>query len=385
MSKKSRAFNQDFNDDFSDLNISDAELDAMINAADGFGGGDVSFAPEKDLTAMAPGSALEGVVIDVRGEDILVELDSKNHGVLEVSEFDDAAMPRIGDTIKTHLVRYDRARDLAVLSVKEALKEVLWDDLRSGLLLEGMVTGKNKGGLTLLVKGVRAFMPMSQIELGYVEDPSSYVGRKLQCEVTSFDRSAEEIVVSRKGLLKREAEKRRQQSMEQLQEGEVVLGKVVKITAFGAFIDVGGAEGLLHKSKITEYNRVAGKDRHLAVGDRLEVAISRVDLDRGRIGLDFRQQSSQADQVSLSEYAEGDAVMCWVNDLQPDGSASVTINDTTPGIILACDIQAFGEKIRQGAVLRGEVSFIDKAAGRIEVKPIGGGQSKGATLGDAMD
>ncbi len=371
MSAKKRKFTENLDDGLADINMSDEELDALIDGAGATRastGGSVAFRPETNLQSLASGERVSGVVVEVRAGEVLVELDSKNHGVIEEASFDDDPVPAPGNPIQATFVRYDKKRKLAVLSVEDVRREIFWDELHPGLQLEGLVSDVNKGGLTLAIKDIRAFMPVSQIERHYVEDASVYVGQKLRCEVVSFDRDSKNLVVSRRAVLEREAEKLREKAMADLVEGSVVEGTVVRLTKFGAFIDVGGVEGLLHQSRILEYGKELGKDRPLEEGQKLEVQVERIDMDRGRIALDFRARTGPP-AVEVGAYSEGHEVVCWIKEITERG-ALVTIDETVPAHILGCDLRDHEEVLKKGNVIKAVVTHVDKEKGRIEVKPL---------------
>ena len=159
MAAKSRQFPDEMDDSQDDIGMSDADLEALM-------GGVSAPSPGKtiDIAKLEPGDRLEGNVIDIRAGEVLLELDGKHHGLIEEDEFEeDEELPLLGTRIKARVIRYAGARDMVLLSVGKARKEVFWEDLRPGSLLEALVTGKNKGGLDLEIKGERAIMQLSQI------------------------------------------------------------------------------------------------------------------------------------------------------------------------------------------------------------------------------
>jgi len=364
MVKKSRRFERDFDDGSQDMFMSDEEFEALLERSE-------RRAPrveEKDteIEALEPGARVTGLVIANRGGEILLEIGSKAHGVIPEEEFGDDPLPEVGTELSATFVRYDRAQDLAVLSVHEVRREVFWDELRVGMLLEGTVTGVNKGGLTLEIKKTRAFMPISQIERGRVEDPSVYIGKRLRCEVVSFDRGTENLVVSRRAILEREAEAARAQAIENLIEGEVMEGTVTKLTHFGAFVDVGGVEGLLHKNKILEHQKELGKEEPLEVGQKIEVEIVRVDPERGRVTLDFRRRTLPTASRAPDGYAPGDEVTGWVRAITAEG-AVLSFGDGVDGLIPA---EFLTESIQEGSIVNAVIVRLDSETGKVELKPI---------------
>lgn len=367
MARKSRTFKRDPEDGFPDMHMSDAELEALMAAGGLPIGRSPQRSPERELASLEPGTRVRGTVLDIRKGEILVELDSKTHGLIAQEEFGDDPLPAVGSVLDASFVRHDRKQGLAVLSVREARREVFWDELKQGMILEGLVTGVNKGGLTLDIKKIRAFMPISQIERERVEDPSPYVGQRLRCEVISVDRAAQDLVVSRRAILDREAAERRATALERLNEGDVLTGTVVRIADVGAFIDLGGIEGLLHRSKIAQHKAELDAIGGLGVGQKIEVEVSRIDAARSRVALDVRYRPAPGSNRSVGGYAVGEEVTGWVKRVTDDG-AVLAFDEGMEGVILRCDMT---EAVKEGAVLKAKIADVDAAARRIELRPSG--------------
>ena len=331
------------------LTMSDAELERLLGGAE----------PEKspEFEQLEPGTILEGVIVEVQSQEILLELDQKTLGVVDIEEYTDEEPPRPGTSLKAEFVRYDSGRGVCVLTTKAVRTEIAWEELRVGMVLEGIVDETNRGGLTLSIKGMRAFMPISQIELGRVEDLEPYVGRKLRCEVTQVDRADRNLVVSRRRVLERESEGERRKSLDKLQEGEVVRGKVTRMTEHGAFIDVGGFDGLLHVSKIVQRRET------LEAGDLVEVEIVRLDRERGRVALDFRSVDEMSWDSLVDGYEVGDAVTGWIARVENTGAAILALGEGLEAVVpkgLARDVEV-------GSLARGTIASIDKEGKRVEV------------------
>ncbi|MBN1443653.1 MAG: 30S ribosomal protein S1 [Planctomycetes bacterium] len=369
MAGSSRDFPDPFEDDQEAIDMSDEELEALL-----LGSGSPAAEPESaSVESLEAGARISGMVIDFRGGEILVEIDSKTHGVVDESEFEDEDLPAIGSTLQASFVRFDAARALAVLSVRGARKEIFWDELRPGLLVEGTVTEVNKGGLTLDIRGARAFLPISQIERERVEDPSAYVGARLRCEVTSFDRADQNLVVSRRAILEREAAELRGKALARLGEGEVLKGTVVRLIDAGAIVDLGGAEGLLHSSKIRERHQELGREKSLEVGQQIEVTIVRIDRERGRVSLDFHRLAGETWSRSVEGYSAGDEATGWITNVTPDGAA-VSLEEGVEGWIPRRYLLDLTEPPRRGSLIRVTIASIDLDEHRIELRPQGAGE-----------
>jgi len=171
-----------------------------------------------------------------------------------------------------------------ILSVKEAKQLAAWDELEVGSLVKGTVFGINKGGLELKLGQSRAFMPASQVALDHVEDLAAYAGQTLVCEVLELDREKRRVVVSRRAVLERERKASRQSATEKLAVNAIVKGRVARLESYGAFVDLGGVEGLLHVSNLA-HRRVEHPEELLKLGQELEVVVISIEEGGKRIGL----------------------------------------------------------------------------------------------------
>lgn len=231
-----------------------------------------------------------GVVVSVQKEDILVDMGGKSTGVLPVSQLGDEPMPEVGDSIEVMVTGYKEDEGLLMLSRQEAVLAATWETLRVGQLVEGMVKGHNKGGLEMKIDGIKAFMPISQIELGRVEDEDlhGFVNRKLQCKVTDIRRAEKSLVVSRRELLMEEEARQREAAFETLEEGRLVTGTVRTIMPYGAFVDIGGVDGLLHIGDMG-HGRVENPRDVVTEGQQLELMVLKIDRENKKIGLGLKQ------------------------------------------------------------------------------------------------
>lgn len=368
MCAKSRDFPEDEPVKASGANLSDEDLERLLfGEASSARAGSKGGAPGSNVEELAPGAVVRGTVIDNRGGEVVVEIDAKTLGLIEETEYDpDDDLPAVGDRIEARFVRYDRRRDLAVLSVREARREVFWEELRPGLIVEGLVTGTNKGGLTVDIKGHRAFLPVSQIELSRTEDLAPFVGQKLVCEITRVDRADENIVLSRRTILEREREETRANALAGLTEGEVLKGRVTRVNEHGAFIDLGGVEGLLHVSKIRARHQELGRAEELNPGRELEVELRRIDREQGRISLDFHRVAAEGWTTSIEGYVVGDEVTGWISRLSPT-EAWISIEE---GIEARMERAHLEPHAARGTIVRGRIYSIDHQARRIELRPI---------------
>ncbi|MCA8960450.1 MAG: S1 RNA-binding domain-containing protein [Planctomycetes bacterium] len=352
MSNKPRNLDDDARDQ---ANISDAELDALL--AGSLGGA----AAGREATELEPGEEVEGVVIGADEESVILEF-GKNSGAIPLSEFHGPA-PEPGTRVKATYRRFDAARGMASLSVSEVLRDLFWREARVGMIVEGRVIDVNKGGLVLLVKNERAFMPISQIDIDHVEDPAEFRDQILECEITAIDHDRAELVVSRKKLLREREAERRQSAIHSFEIGQRVDGIVRRVNEHGAFIDVGGMDGLLHSSKLRRSRDVLGDGP--SVGDTLRVEIIHIDPEQGRIGLDLVREfdpgasSTAASNAPAIELVVGESVTGMVSRVRDEG-AYLFLDDGVEGFIPVAELRA--DPLRSGNVVTAEVVSYD--AGR---------------------
>jgi len=245
-------------------------------------------AAEEQAEKGAGGQIKRGKVIAIHGDDIFVDLGGRSEGFLACDQFRDEPLPEVGDEIEVTIEGYDERDGLLVLSREGAVLAATWDSLHVGQIVEGRVTGHNKGGLELTINGIDAFMPVSQIEIFHVEEMAPYVDQKLTCEVSEIDFSAENVIVSRREVLEREAAVLREELLNSLAEGKVITGTVRSIMPYGAFVDLGGVDGLLHVSDMS-HARVEDPATIVAEGQKIEVKVLKVDLEERKISLGLKQ------------------------------------------------------------------------------------------------
>ncbi len=271
-----------FEEDFLNDDIQ-AELD---KALDGMNLEEVMDAPQPSSAQQADGAS--GKVIAIQGEDIFVDLGGKDQGVLPAGQFDgDEPLPAVGDTIEFDI--HGEAPDgLMRLARCGAPTEASWESLEVGQVVQGRVTGHNKGGLEINIDGIRAFMPISQIELFRVEELSPYDNQRLTCEVIDVNRSEKNLVVSRRVVMERDAAELAEQTWESLDEGQVVAGVVRQIMDYGAFVDIGGVDGLLHVAQMS-YGRVEDPSSIVQEGQDIKVVVLKIDREARKVSLGLKQ------------------------------------------------------------------------------------------------
>ncbi len=229
-----------------------------------------------------------GKVIAIQGDDIFVDVGAKSEGYLPATQFKDDPLPAVGDVIEVVIEGFDRDDNLLKLSREGAVMQAAWDDVQRGQVLEGIVKGHNKGGLEMEFSGIRGFMPASQIDRHRVEEMSGYVNQKMQCEVIEIKRDNKSIVVSRRNILQREAAEAKEKMYGSIAEGQTTTGVVKTIMPYGAFVDIGGVDGLLHVSDMA-HSRVNDPNEVVKEGQQLELMVLKVDHENKKISLGLKQ------------------------------------------------------------------------------------------------
>ncbi len=228
---------------------------------------------------------VKGTIVGVAGKDIFVELGPRQQGVIGAREFD--TPPAVGEVLEFSIVGEDD--DLILLSRGAAREESSWRDMEVGNMVKAKVVGQNTGGLELKVGPLAAFMPASHVALQHVEDLSQFIGQTLNAEVLELDRGRKRILLSRREILKQQAEAQSADARQGIGPGQVVGGKITKIESFGAFVEIRpGVEGLLHVSNISR-TRVQDANDVLKVGQDVQVKILEITEGGKRIGLGIKQ------------------------------------------------------------------------------------------------
>nr|HEX4318574.1 30S ribosomal protein S1 [Kofleriaceae bacterium] len=294
------------------------------------------------------GDLVKGTIISIGKDTVFVDLGSKAEGSLERSQVSDGEgklLVKVGDTIEARVV--SDAGGVIALRVKlgrgpQASAE-LAQAAEFGIPVDGLVTEVIKGGVSVDVAGVRGFCPASQIDARFVEDLTAFVGQKLQFRVTRYEpgpRGGGNVVLSRRALLEEENEKRATETRKKLVPGVVMRGKVVGFKPFGAFVDIGGIEGMLHVSELG-YTRVDKPEDVLRLGQEIDVAVLKIEPgDKGeRIALSLKALANDPWRDATAQLAEGSRVTGIVTRLQPFG-AFVEIAPGVEGLVHVSELGA---------------------------------------------
>jgi small subunit ribosomal protein S1 len=249
---------------------------------------------EQSARAPRPGQVVRGRVVDVSHDYVTVDIGYKSEGLIPVAEFTDRdgnVEVQPGDEIDVYLVNIDRDMGGVELSRVRAEQLRVWNEIeeaeRSGKTIEGTIVGKVKGGLKVDI-GVPAFLPNSQVDVRPARSLDRYIGQRMQFAVIKCNRARGNVVLSRRKVIEEEREQMRKETLSVLEEGVILEGVVKNITDYGAFVDLGGIDGLLHVTDMA-WGRVNHPSDVVKVGDRVRVVVLKYDPDRGRVSLGMKQ------------------------------------------------------------------------------------------------
>ncbi|MGE0756833.1 MAG: 30S ribosomal protein S1 [Pirellulaceae bacterium] len=265
------------------------ELEAELNEA--LGGMSLDQVVEQGLVGRAVQSMEEesrarATVMGVSGDNVFLSMGGRNEGVMSIRQFKEP--PAVGSEIDVVVKGINPEDGLYELIVPGASIDVAdWSDLTQGAVVEARITGANTGGLECMVNNIRGFIPASQIALFRVENFGDYVSQKLQCVVTEVNPRRKNLVLSHRALLERAKEESRKEFMAQLAPGQTYEGTVRKIQDFGVFVDIGGADGLVHVSQLS-WDRVNHPSEVVQEGQKIRVKVEKINEQTGKISLSHR-------------------------------------------------------------------------------------------------
>ncbi|GJM20169.1 MAG: 30S ribosomal protein S1 [Planctomycetota bacterium] len=308
---------------------------AVADAMGALGSSQVDELYEESVHDFAPNALIKGKVLRQVAEDVMVDIGYKSEGVVPLYEFEDLEPPPPGTELEVLMEGMDSATGLLLLSKRRAERLRGWERIVSthgeGDILNGEATRKIKGGLLLDVGGVAVFLPASQIDIRRVPDVATFIGRPLECKIIKIDRERMNIVVSRRKLLEERRTMLRDELLTNLEEGQVRTGTVKNIADFGAFLDIGGVDGLLHITDMS-WGRVNHPSEVVQLEQQLEVKVLRFDRERNRIALGLKQLETSPWEEIEKKYPVGSRVAGEVVNIMPYG-AFVKLEDGIEGLV----------------------------------------------------
>ena len=310
-----------------------------------------------------------GRVVMIRREDVFVELGGREQGILPLKQFDEP--PEVDTEVQVRVVRYHREDGIYELARAGVAARVAdWADLEEGMLVEARVTGHNTGGLECDVNHIRGFIPASQIALYHVDDLSEFVDQKLTCLVTEANPRRRNLVLSRRAVLEREREEARRSLLESLEPGQVREGVVRKLMDFGAFVDLGGVDGLLHVSQLA-WGRVQHPSEVVHAGQQIRVKIESVDRQTGKISLAYRDLLESPWSGAERKYPVTSTVHGRVTNLMEYG-AFVELEPGVEGLVHVSQLShkrvwRVSDVVKEGEEVDAVVLSVDEEAQRISL------------------
>ena len=295
-------------------------------------------ASQANLAKLKPGAIVVGTVVDVRGDVVVINAGLKSEGIVPIEQFRNDAGEidvGVGDQVKVALDSLENGFGETVLSREKAKRAMVWDELEEALekneTITGRISGKVKGGFTVDIKDVRAFLPGSLVDVRPVRDPAYLEGKELEFKLIKLDRKRNNVVVSRRAVVESEHSEEREQLMEKLQEGAVLKGVVKNLTDYGAFVDLGGIDGLLHITDMA-WKRVRHPSEVVNVGDELDVRVLKFDRERNRVSLGLKQMGEDPWDNIARRYPANSRVYGKVSNVT-DYGAFVEIEPGVEGLV----------------------------------------------------
>src|SRR5580698_7133729 len=266
----------------------DAEVDASVATALGDAATDLSkLVGGDEVQDFTPGAIIKGKVSSVAGDDFVIEMGLKSEGVLERAEFDEPENVKIGDDVRVLLEDVEGDTGLVKISKRKADRIINWEAImvtkKEGDAVSGKVTKKIKGGLLVDI-GVPVFLPASQVDIRRPGEISDWIGRSIDAVILKIDEERRNIVVSRRKMIEQQREELKKNTLDGLAVGETRKGTVKNIADFGAFIDLGGIDGLLHITDMS-WGRINHPSEVLKIDQEIEVKILSIDKDKEKIAL----------------------------------------------------------------------------------------------------
>jgi small subunit ribosomal protein S1 len=273
----------------------DADVDSAVATALGDAANDLSkLVAGDEVQDFTPGAILKGKVSSVVGDDFVVELGLKSEGILERSEFDEPDNVKIGDEVRVLLEDVEGDTGLVKISKRKADRIINWETImqskKEGMPVSGKVTKKIKGGLLVDI-GVPVFLPASQVDIRRPGEISDWIGRTIDAVILKIDEERRNIVISRRKMIEQQREELKRKTLDGLTIGEVRKGTVKNIADFGAFIDLGGIDGLLHITDMS-WGRINHPSEVLKIDQEIEVKVLSIDKEKEKIALGLKQKEA---------------------------------------------------------------------------------------------
>src|SRR5690349_4227551 len=330
---------------------------------------------EESLRSIGEGEIVRGVVLSVDDKDVLVDVGFKSEGIISLSEFSDPGSIHVGDTIEVFLEKMENQDGLVVLSKQRADFVRVWDRVKEahdqGQVVEGKLVRKIKGGVVVDLYGVEAFLPGSQIALRQVQNVDALLGQNVSVKIIKLNKRRRNIVVSRRAVLEEERDRMKATILKDLAKDQIREGQVKNITDFGAFVDLGGIDGLLHITDMS-WGRVQHPSEMVKIGDRVRVKVLNFDPEKERISLGLKQLDAYPWEGVDEKYKAGDRIKGKVVSIT-DYGAFVELEKGIEGLIHVSEmswtrhVRHPSKVVNIGDIIEAVVLKVDKANEKISL------------------
>ncbi|MBS3743026.1 MAG: 30S ribosomal protein S1 [Wenzhouxiangellaceae bacterium] len=314
------------------------------------------FEQSLDESKLRPGAIVTGRVVEIREDVVIVNAGLKSEGIVPIHQFrtpDGELEVEVGDEVEVSLDAVEDGFGETRLSREKAKRARIWDKLETASEAEenviGQITGKVKGGFTVSIDGIRAFLPGSLVDVRPVRDPSYLEGKDLEFKIIKLDRRRNNLVVSRRAVVEHEFAAEREDLIDRLEEGAVVKGVVKNLTDYGAFLDLGGIDGLLHITDMA-WKRVRHPSEVVEVGDELEVRVLRFDRERMRVSLGLKQLGEDPWDNIDRRYPPGSRLFGRVTNIT-DYGCFVEIEDGVEGLVHVSEMDWTNKNVNPNKVV----------------------------------
>lgn len=306
---------------------------------------------------MATGSIVTGVIIDIDKDWVTVHAGLKSEGVIPRNQFLDEAgefKAEVGDEVQVALETVEDGFGLTRLSREKAQRIETWNALEKSQaadeVVSGLITGKVKGGFTVDIKGVRAFLPGSLVDVRPTRETAHLEGKQIEFKLIKLDQKRNNVVVSRRAVLESVNSEERDQLLESLEEGAVVKGVVKNLTDYGAFVDLGGIDGLLHITDMA-WRRIKHPSEMVEVGQEMDVRILKFDRERSRVSLGLKQLGDDPWVNVIERYPEGTKTKAKVTNLT-DYGCFAELEDGIEGLVHVSEMDWTNKNVHPSKIVQ---------------------------------
>jgi small subunit ribosomal protein S1 len=313
---------------------------------------------EESLAAqdLKPGSIVTGIIMEIRDDAVVVNAGLKSEGIVPIIQFRNLQGElevEVGDSVQVALDTVEDGFGETRLSRDKAKRALVWDKLEGAFegeeTIEGKISGKVKGGFTVDIEDIRAFLPGSLVDVRPVRDPAYLEGKDLEFKIIKLDRRRNNIVVSRRAVVESEFSAEREALLDRLEEGAIVTGVVKNLTDYGAFLDLGGIDGLLHITDMA-WKRVHHPSEVVNVADELEVRVLRFDRERNRVSLGLKQLGDDPWNDLARRYPIGTRLFGAVSNIT-DYGCFVEIEDGVEGLVHVSEMDWTNKNVNPAKVV----------------------------------